>query len=242
MKKIITNVFLITGILLSISVFGQIGIGSPEPRGALDINKKNGDKYTYDMGLVLPTNDAAAKIRNAVPNASVAPGTIFYDSTKDCIRLRQVSDWSDCLADIESTPSGEVASLVCDTPAINGTFAAEVNSYGTFTIQYTGGNGNSYPALNVQSISVTGLKATLAPGYFQSGVGGTLTFVVSGTPAAAGNAIFVIIIGGKNCVVNVPVSPKPGIAALDPARIFKVKKIAEDKVLSVRVNKKNISI
>ncbi|CAM3014658.1 hypothetical protein DRF59_19045 [Chryseobacterium flavum] len=240
MKKIISNLFLITGILLSISVFGQIGIGSPVPRGALDINKKDGDKYSYDMGLVLPTNDTAAKIKNAVPNASVAPGTIFYDSTKDCIRLRQIPDWSDCLTAIETVPSGEVTTLVCGTPIISGTFAAEVNSYGTFTIKYTGANGKSYPTLNVESMSVTGLKATLAAGYFQTD--GELTFVVSGIPAAAGNAIFVIIIGGKNCVVMVPVSAKPSIAALNPGRNFKAKRIPEDKILIIRKDKKNISI
>ena len=241
MKKTSKNLLVATGILLNISVYGQIGMGSPTPRGALDINKKDGDKYSYDMGLVLPTNDAAAKIKNAIPNASVAPGTIFYDSTKDCIRLRQIPDWSDCLAAIETVPSGKVTTLVCETPIISGTFAAEVHSYGTFTIKYTGGNGKSYPTLNVESIAVTGLKATLAPGYFQTGTG-ELTFVVSGIPASAGDALFVIIIGGKNCVVSVPVIAKPNIAALNPGRTFKVKRIAEDKILTIRKDKKNISI
>lgn len=239
MKKTSKNLLVATGILLNISVYGQIGMGSPTPRGALDINKKDGDKYSYDMGLVLPTNDAAAKIKNAVPNTSVAPGTIFYDSTKDCIRLRQIPDWSDCLAAIETVPSGSVVSLVCNDPQliISGTFAAEVHSYGTFTIKYTGGNGKSYPTLNVASMSVTGLKATLAPGYFQTGTG-ELTFVVSGIPATAGNALFVVMLGGKNCVVSVPVIAKPNIAALNPGKTFN----AEDKILTIRKDKKNISI
>ncbi|MET3531974.1 hypothetical protein ABID31_003305 [Chryseobacterium flavum] len=217
MKK---KVFLIAGVLLSVSMtYGQVGIGSPVPRGALDINKKDGDKYSYDMGLVLPTNAAANNIKNAVPNNAVAPGTIFYDSTKDCVRLKQTADWSDCIGSAETAPLGVVQTLDCNNATINGTFAANVYSYGTFKIPYTGGNGKSYPAVSVNSSGVTGLTATLAPGTFENG-NGTLTFVVSGIPSGEGQAIFVISVGGQTCPVIVNVVNKPGTGGgSDYARI-----------------------
>ncbi|WP_123863324.1 hypothetical protein [Chryseobacterium rhizosphaerae] len=215
------KVFLIAGVLLSVSMtYGQVGIGSPVPRGALDINKKDGDKYSYDMGLVLPTNAAANNIKNAVPNNAVAPGTIFYDSTKDCVRLKQTADWSDCIGNAETAPLGVIQTLDCNNATINGTFAANVYSYGTFKIPYTGGNGKSYPAVSVSSSGVTGLTATLAPGTFENG-NGTLTFVVSGIASGEGTAVFVISVGGQTCpvIVNVVKKPDTGGGASGYARI-----------------------
>lgn len=209
MKKMNKKIFLITGVLLSISMtYGQVGIGSPVPRGALDINKKDGDKYSYDMGLVLPTNAASNNIKNAVPNNAVAPGTIFYDSTKDCVRLKQTADWSDCIGNAETAPLGVIQTLDCNNATINGTFAANAYSYGTFKIPYTGGNGKSYPAVSVNSSGVTGLTATLAPGTFENG-DGTLAFVVSGIASGEGTAVFVISVGGQTCPVIVNVVKKP---------------------------------
>lgn len=220
MKKMNKKVFLIAGVLLSVSMtYGQVGIGSPVPRGALDINKKDGDKYSYDMGLVLPTNAASNNIKNAVPNNAVAPGTIFYDSTKDCVRLKQTADWSDCIGNAETAPLGVIQTLDCNNATINGTFAANVYSYGTFKIPYTGGNGKSYPAVSVSSSGVTGLTATLAPGTFENG-NGTLTFVVSGIPSGEGQAIFVISVGGKTCTLLVDVvGNMPGITSSKLTRI-----------------------
>lgn len=203
------KMFLITGVLLSVSMtYGQVAIGSPVPRGALDINKKDGDKYSNDMGLVLPTNAAEINIKNAVPNNAVAPGTIFYDSTKDCVRLKQLVDWSDCIGNAETSPLGVVQALDCNNATIQGTFAANVYTYGTFKVAYTGGNGKSYPVVSVNSLGVTGLTATLAPGTFENG-NGELTFVVSGIPSGAGTAVFVISVGGQTCQVVAEVVNKP---------------------------------
>jgi hypothetical protein len=89
MKKILLTGMLSTGTI----VFGQIGMTTPNSRGALDINNNT----TNTMGLILPTNTDVNNI--TTPDGSnVAAGTIIYDSTKDCVRFyRKTDQWSNCI-------------------------------------------------------------------------------------------------------------------------------------------------
>lgn len=99
--KYIGGILLLT---LSQLATAQMGIGNMKPRGALDINDSAGiNKH----GLVLPTNaDPETNISNPISKKEVVPGTIVYDSAKDCIRYYQngafdgdsVKHWSPCLA------------------------------------------------------------------------------------------------------------------------------------------------
>ncbi|KPH14767.1 hypothetical protein [Chryseobacterium sp. ERMR1:04] len=89
MKKIFITVILCIGSIL----FGQVGMNTPNPRGALDINKNT----THNMGLILPTNSDTNNIINPM-GGKVIPGTIIYDSAKDCIRFYKKTDqWSNCI-------------------------------------------------------------------------------------------------------------------------------------------------
>jgi hypothetical protein len=92
-------------------------------------------------------------------------------------------------------------------------------------IPYTGGIGSSHNGQTVSSTGVTGLSATLVEGSFLNG-SGTLTYKITGTPSAVGEASFAINIGGKTCVLTRPViapsttsgevlSPKTGKTWMD---------------------------
>lgn len=59
------------------------------------------------------------------------------------------------------------------------------------------------PAVMIKSTGVEGLTATLKtnPGV----AGGTLVYTISGSPDTTGNALFLLTIHQRSCVVSVPV-------------------------------------
>lgn len=65
-------------------------------------------------------------------------------------------------------------------------------------VPYSGGNGEPFPGQVVNSTGVTGLTATLLPDTLASG-SGTLTYVITGTPASTGIASFELNVGGQSC-------------------------------------------
>jgi hypothetical protein len=79
----------------------------------------------------------------------------------------------------------------------------------TFTVTYTGGNGESYPLQSFNSTGVTGLTATLAAGTLNTG-SGSLTFTITGTPSGDGGAVFPISFAGATCDANIKVIPNVG--------------------------------
>jgi uncharacterized protein (TIGR02145 family) len=70
------------------------------------------------------------------------------------------------------------------------------------SVPYSGGNGGFHTGQTVTSTGVTGLTATLSAGNFGSGAG-SLSYAISGTPASAGTASFVLSIGGQTCTLDV---------------------------------------
>ena len=127
-----------------------------------------------------------------------------------------------CIKDIQP-----IASLNCNSATNNGTLIAGIRIEGLVNslIPYTGGIGSSHNGQTVSSTGVTGLTATLVEGSFANG-SGTLTYTISGTPSAVGEASFAINIGGKTCVLTRPViapsttsgevlSPKTGKTWMD---------------------------
>jgi len=95
---------------------------------------------------------------------------------------------------------GTIATLECSTAVNNGTLIRGVSASGVSSvISYTGGNGGNHSGQTVQSTGVTGLTATLLPGSFNNGTGGTLTYTITGNPSGSGTAKFAINIGGKTC-------------------------------------------
>lgn len=114
-------------------------------------------------------------------------------------------------------PVGAIASLNCAGATQNGTLTGGTAAAGVSSvISYTGGNGGTYAAQTVTSTGVPGLTATLTAGSFANG-NGTVTYTITGTPAASGTASFTINLGGQTCILTRTVAqaatppPSPGI-------------------------------
>jgi hypothetical protein len=96
-----------------------------------------------------------------------------------------------------------ITSLDCSSAINNGTLTSGVTvSDGVnIIIPYSGAFGGTHNGQIVASTGITGLTATLAPGTFANG-SGNLTYIITGTPTAAGIASFAINIGGKTCTLT----------------------------------------
>lgn len=120
-------------------------------------------------------------------------------------------------------------------PLTSGT--AVVASNNRFTVGYNGGNGGTYATQTVSSTGVQGLTATLAGGVLNGTLGtpgpGYLSFVLSGTPASAGDAVFAISVGGASCSVKLPVVLQDAVVtALDCANATTTGTVATGAALS----------
>ncbi len=116
-----------------------------------------------------------------------------------------------------STPT--VTALNCAAVSFSSVATAGTAFAATATLPYTGGNAKSYSGgYTITSTGVTGLTATLLAGTLANGAG-NLTFNVSGTPSAAGAAVFAVTFGGQTCsytmTVNAGGATTPSITSLD---------------------------
>ncbi|MEP7237653.1 MAG: YHYH protein [Ferruginibacter sp.] len=111
-----------------------------------------------------------------------------------------------------------IAALNCAGVSFNAVATAGVAYSATATVPYSGGNAASYIAgVAITSTGVTGLTATLQAGTLANGTG-NLSFTVTGTPSAAGTAVFAVSFGGQSCssslTVNAAGASTPIITAL----------------------------
>lgn len=105
---------------------------------------------------------------------------------------------------------GEISSLDCANASVNGNLVENTAASGvSFEINYTGGNGGAHNGQVVSSVGVTGLTATLNAGNFSVG-NGNLTYQITGTPASAGAAEFLLDIGGQTCTLSINVASSGG--------------------------------
>jgi hypothetical protein len=90
---------------------------------------------------------------------------------------------------------GRVSSLNCAGMQSSGQLYNGYASNFTVSIPYSGGNGGPYSASTFSSSGVSGITAALTAGNLNNGAG-SLSFIISGTPASSGNANIQISIGG----------------------------------------------
>ncbi|HEV7783269.1 MAG TPA: YHYH protein [Chitinophagaceae bacterium] len=113
----------------------------------------------------------------------------------------------------DDTPVNNTASisaLACASGSFSLPASASAAYTATATVPYSGGNGIAYSAGSaIISTGVTGLTATLQAGTLAIGTG-NLSYTVSGTPSAAGTAIFAISFGGQNCSLALTVNAAGG--------------------------------
>jgi hypothetical protein len=111
-----------------------------------------------------------------------------------------------CKKDTPVAPAGPgISALNCSGTTFSATANPGVAYNGTATVPYTGGNATAYTAgTAITSTGVTGLTATLTAGTLASGAG-NLTYTITGTPSATGNANFAISFGGQTCAMTLTV-------------------------------------
>jgi hypothetical protein len=103
-----------------------------------------------------------------------------------------------------------INALACASGSFSLPATAGVSYAGTATVPYAGGNGKTYTAGSaISSTGVTGLTIILQAGTLSSSTG-NLSYTVSGTPSAAGTAIFAISFGGQSCSLSLTVNQAGG--------------------------------
>lgn len=182
-KLLLTNLFFI----VFLSNYAQIGIGTNNPLGALDVTSNN-------QGMLIP--------RVATPETDVAnpdESEIVWDSTSRCFRYYYEGDgWRDL------TPCTSLRidclGATLDVPVLPGQ-----NNSSTGTIPYIGGNGENYNAFSGSSTGgVTGLFIGINAGTLNVG-SGSIPFTIFGIPSGEGTAQFLITIAGESCTLDIPV-------------------------------------
>jgi hypothetical protein len=132
---------------------------------------------------------------------SPATGLILFNLTENCLQINSGTPlapiWP-CIIGSNST-TAVLTTLNCAGATHNGTLTSGTAASGVSSvIAYTGGNGGTYTTQTITSTGVTGLTATLTAGTLASGAG-TVTYTITGTPAASGTASFAISLGGQSC-------------------------------------------
>ena len=191
MKK---HIFILVALFLSVASYAQVGIGTISPVSGALLELKSTDK-----ALLL------SRVADA-PTAIAAPedGMIVYDNSLNCFRSRENGVWTPCwnCCATPSTTAGTITALNCAGVVNTGTLTQAVAATAVSSdFLYTGGNGGTYTGQAIASTGVTGLTATLLAGNLATG-DGTITYVISGTPASAGTASFAVSIAGQSCTLT----------------------------------------
>jgi len=183
MKKLYALLMLASSIL----IFGQTGMGTPTPRGALDINQP----LTNTFGLVLPTNDDTAKMLNP-QGGTIAEGTMMYDSTDKCIKFFDGTAWSDCLGvgssnsylTADCTKDGFVGTFERGTTLSGATFKITITNNGKRASKLLSFQTTDLVLSGVSGISVSRVSPNSA--IIPAGQSITVTYNLSGTPTVGG--------------------------------------------------------
>jgi hypothetical protein len=185
-------IYSIVFLLICFSSFAQVGIGTIAPAAGSLLELKATDK-----ALILTRVAGTAVI------ASPVDGMIVYDNSLNCFRSRENGVWTPCwnCCATPSTTAGTISALDCAGVLKTGTLTNSIAASAVSAeFSYTGGNGGTFTGQAITSTGITGLTATLVAGNLATGTG-TVTYVISGTPSAAGTSSFALTIAGQNCTL-----------------------------------------
>jgi len=194
-KKLIT----LFAFMASSLAFSQVGIQTQTPHASSDLELGSTNKALYLNRVANPLTDIA----------NPQPGMVLYDTTLHCVRVYQGNPpaWSQCLGLGLGASEGSIDSFNCNAAIFAPASATQGVAYsGTLSIPYIGGDGGTYPE---DDFTVDGLRFHLVEGSYNTG-NGTLTYQVTGTPAASGSISVDISQNGGSCTglslpVNAPV-------------------------------------
>jgi hypothetical protein len=190
------NGTLVEGVAAS-AIIAEIGYagGNGGPYNGLTINSTGINGLAAELTAGNFANGAGTLSYNITGTTSVSGTAIFAIATGG----------QTCMLEI-TVETGGITSLVCDGATTSGTLVEGVSASGfSSDIPYIGGNGGSHNGQTANSTGVTGLTATLSAGAFANG-SGSLAYIITGIPSAAGTASFFLNIGGKTCTLNVVIT------------------------------------
>ena len=196
MKRILFLNFLCC-VLVSVTSFAQVGVGTTSPNASAILEVSSTNK-----GVLLPSVNLTSNTMDLDGNSStVQPvGMLVYNSGN--VLTKGYCYWSGTewrSITNSSLAQGTLGAIQCNAVSINPeSYTAGTAYSGTMSVPYTGSNGGVYSAQTIGPVN--GLTATLVAGNFTLG-SGTLLYAITGTPTVTSptTTTFPINIGGKTC-------------------------------------------
>ena len=200
MRKLSFHTLALAALLLILLLPSRL-FSQAEPSALMELQ-------STDKGFLLPRMTQAQ--RDAI--ASPAMGLMIYNTTANCLQINYGSPAAASWVPLGIC--GNVGSLNCGSANVTGGPLASSQTAGSVSasVPYAGGDGGSHTGQTVNSTGVTGLTATLPAGSFANG-SGNLVYTITGTPASAGTASFILTIGGQQCTLQVTVGTPTGCGA-----------------------------
>jgi hypothetical protein len=163
-----------------------IGTANPHPRAILEVRSAT-------QGLLVP------RMTQAQRASIVSPANGLMLHCTDCSPSGLYVYDGNSYIPVGPNQDVSLTTLNCTEATHVGTLkSGELASGVATTVPYTGGNGTVYNTIAISSTGVTGLQALASYGVLANGAG-SMTFLIVGTPSAAGIATFSITIGGQSC-------------------------------------------
>ena len=166
----------------------------------------NNSGWTTNYNLVLNNTILSFGCRNNKDNNNVPFQNFFFNGKIDDIGI-----WNRALTQQEITAlytstAGTLSALNCNGFTQTGNlFSGQSAANVSVSVPYTGGNAGFYAGQSIASTGVSGLTATRTSGTLANG-NGTVSYTVTGTPSAVGNATFAVSLGGQSCNLVLPVT------------------------------------
>ncbi|MDR1652285.1 MAG: hypothetical protein LBS01_01290 [Prevotellaceae bacterium] len=139
--------------LFAATAHAQVGIGNENPRGVLDVNNPAG--YGNTSGVVLPVVKSISAVRLPSALGDATTGTVVFDSTANCIRLKRLNGWTDCLLD-----EGGYRTTVANILSVGADFKIKTASMGPQHTLCIGQDDNAIYAAGDNSNARTGIGRT----------------------------------------------------------------------------------
>jgi alpha-tubulin suppressor-like RCC1 family protein len=141
--------------------------------------------------------------------------TIYFFFLLLCCSCHKEYSCEGCIPGVSGPPppvppnpqTPAITALNCSSGSFSSSPVEAIPYSGQYTISYSGGNAGPYKADTITSTNVTGLTAILASGTLANG-DGNLIYTISGTPGAAGDAVFLIHFAGMTCTATVRTNPR----------------------------------
>jgi len=173
-NKIKNLLLTMLALLLGVPALAQVGIGTDNPKGVLDVKDS--------MGIVLPRVQSVDSVRTPDGGEPIL-GTMVFDTSKDknCARVKTSEGWSNCLLDQEGKDSlianylGLGANVLAAKVAISNNWSMILGS--DHSLYFSGNNTNGVSGLGRASGAV--ISYTIALAYPIVDVGAGLTHAIA---------------------------------------------------------------